>query len=92
MPYSGQSKLKQVLPETGGKNPGIIFADCEELDAAVDNPRAGTGRAVTVAMGADGSGYGRMGRNDPLHRSVAAKKGLTGRGAGPFAARIFRSG
>ena len=36
MQYSGQSNLKQVWPETGGKSPNIIFADCEDLDAAAD--------------------------------------------------------
>ncbi|WP_299131750.1 aldehyde dehydrogenase [uncultured Amaricoccus sp.] len=36
MQYSGQSNLKQVWPETGGKSPNIVFADCEDLDAAAD--------------------------------------------------------
>jgi 4-(gamma-glutamylamino)butanal dehydrogenase len=36
MQYSGQSNLKQVWPETGGKSPNLIFADCENLDAAAD--------------------------------------------------------
>ena len=36
MEYSGQSNLKQVWPETGGKSPNIVFADCEDLDAAAD--------------------------------------------------------
>ena len=36
MQYSGQSNLKQVWPETGGKSPNIIFADCEDLDTAAD--------------------------------------------------------
>lgn len=36
MEYSGQSNLKQVWPETGGKSPNIIFEDCEDLDAAAD--------------------------------------------------------
>ncbi|NVK48094.1 MAG: aldehyde dehydrogenase [Rhodobacteraceae bacterium] len=36
MEYSGQSNLKQVWPETGGKSPNIIFADCEDLEAAAD--------------------------------------------------------
>jgi len=36
MQYSGQSNLKQVWPETGGKSPNLIFADCEDLDAAAD--------------------------------------------------------
>ncbi|WP_420567598.1 aldehyde dehydrogenase [Thalassovita sp.] len=36
MEYSGQSNLKQVWPETGGKSPNLIFADCEDLDAAAD--------------------------------------------------------
>ncbi|MDQ0507128.1 aldehyde dehydrogenase [Xanthobacter agilis] len=36
MQYSGQSNLKQVWPETGGKSPNLIFADCADLDAAAD--------------------------------------------------------
>lgn len=36
MQYSGQSNLKQVWPETGGKSPNIVFADCDDLDAAAD--------------------------------------------------------
>lgn len=36
MQYSGQSNLKQVWPETGGKSPNIIFADCDDLDMAAD--------------------------------------------------------
>lgn len=36
MTYSGQSNLKQVWPETGGKSPNLIFADCENLEAAAD--------------------------------------------------------
>jgi gamma-glutamyl-gamma-aminobutyraldehyde dehydrogenase len=36
MQYSGQSNLKQVWPETGGKSPNLIFADCDDLDTAAD--------------------------------------------------------
>lgn len=36
MEYSGASNLKQVWPETGGKSPNLVFADCENLDAAAD--------------------------------------------------------
>ncbi len=36
MTYSGQSNLKQVWPETGGKSPNLIFADCNDLDQAAD--------------------------------------------------------
>lgn len=36
MEYSGQSNLKQVWPETGGKSPNLIFADCGDLDTAAD--------------------------------------------------------
>ena len=34
MQYAGQSNMKQVWPETGGKSPNLIFADCEDLDSA----------------------------------------------------------
>ena len=36
MTYAGQSNLKQVWPETGGKSPNLIFADCNDLDHAAD--------------------------------------------------------
>lgn len=36
MHYSSQSNLKQVWPETGGKSPNLIFADCQNLNAAAD--------------------------------------------------------
>ncbi len=34
--YSGQSNMKQVWLETGGKSPNLVFADCSNLDAAAD--------------------------------------------------------
>jgi len=40
MGYSAQSNLKQVWPETGGKSPNLIFADCD-LDAAVEHAAMG---------------------------------------------------
>jgi gamma-glutamyl-gamma-aminobutyraldehyde dehydrogenase len=36
MQYSGQSNLKPVWPETGGKSPNLVFADCDNLDRAAD--------------------------------------------------------
>jgi len=36
MQYSGQSNMKQVWLETGGKSPNLVFADCSNLDAAAD--------------------------------------------------------
>jgi len=36
MQYAGQSNMKQVWPETGGKSPNLIFADCDDLDAAAE--------------------------------------------------------
>ncbi|MFX0543491.1 aldehyde dehydrogenase [Roseovarius sp. S4756] len=41
MQYSGQSNLKQVWPETGGKSPNLVFADCEDLDGAADQAAFG---------------------------------------------------
>ncbi|HCP18861.1 MAG TPA: aldehyde dehydrogenase PuuC [Alphaproteobacteria bacterium] len=32
--YAGQSNMKQVWLETGGKSPNLIFADTDDLDAA----------------------------------------------------------
>ncbi|WP_040480399.1 aldehyde dehydrogenase [Vreelandella boliviensis] len=33
MQYAGQSNLKRVFMECGGKSPNIVFADCQHLDA-----------------------------------------------------------
>lgn len=33
---SGQSNIKAVWPETGGKSPNLVFADCRDLDRAAD--------------------------------------------------------
>jgi 4-guanidinobutyraldehyde dehydrogenase / NAD-dependent aldehyde dehydrogenase len=35
MEYAGQSNLKRVWTELGGKSPNIVCADCPDLDAAV---------------------------------------------------------
>ena len=34
--YSGQSNMKRVQLECGGKSPNIIFSDCDDLDAAAE--------------------------------------------------------
>ena len=34
--YAGQSNMKQVWLETGGKSPNLIFQDCKDLDAALN--------------------------------------------------------
>jgi len=34
--YSGQSNMKAVWLETGGKTPNIVFDDCKDLDAAAE--------------------------------------------------------
>ncbi|WP_459695469.1 aldehyde dehydrogenase [Acidisoma sp. C75] len=34
--YAGQSNMKQVWLETGGKSPNLVFADCADLDAAAE--------------------------------------------------------
>lgn len=34
--YAGQSNMKQVWLETGGKSPNLVFADAADLDAAAD--------------------------------------------------------
>ncbi|SEF95780.1 aldehyde dehydrogenase [Marinobacterium lutimaris] len=40
MGYSAESNMKPVWPETGGKSPNLIFADCN-LDAAVEHAAMG---------------------------------------------------
>ena len=39
--YSGQSNLKQVWLECGGKSPNLVFADCADLDEAADKAALG---------------------------------------------------
>jgi gamma-glutamyl-gamma-aminobutyraldehyde dehydrogenase len=34
--YAGESNMKQVWLECGGKSPNVVFADCEDLDVAAD--------------------------------------------------------
>jgi len=34
--YAGQSNMKQVWLETGGKSPNLVFADCADLDLAAE--------------------------------------------------------
>jgi gamma-glutamyl-gamma-aminobutyraldehyde dehydrogenase len=36
MQYAGRSNMKPVWPETGGKSPNLIFADCHDLDRAAE--------------------------------------------------------
>jgi acyl-CoA reductase-like NAD-dependent aldehyde dehydrogenase len=36
MSYAGESNLKRVALELGGKSPQIVFADAEDLDAAAE--------------------------------------------------------
>ncbi len=36
MQYAGRSNMKPVWPETGGKSPNLIFADCGQLDHAAE--------------------------------------------------------
>ncbi|BBI53910.1 hypothetical protein HORIV_63310 [Vreelandella olivaria] len=40
MQYAGQSNLKRVYLECGGKSPNIIFADCKNLDVAAQHAAA----------------------------------------------------
>ncbi|TYC64400.1 aldehyde dehydrogenase [Rhodobacterales bacterium] len=34
--YSGQSNMKQIWLECGGKSPNLVFADCDDLDKAAE--------------------------------------------------------
>lgn len=40
MQYAGQSNLKRVYLECGGKSPNIIFADCQNIDLAAKHAAA----------------------------------------------------
>ncbi|QFT83661.1 Aldehyde dehydrogenase PuuC [Halomonas sp. THAF12] len=37
MQYAGQSNLKKVFLECGGKSPNIVFADCKDLDRVAEH-------------------------------------------------------
>jgi gamma-glutamyl-gamma-aminobutyraldehyde dehydrogenase len=39
--YAGASNMKQVWLECGGKSPMLVFADCEDLDAAAERAAFG---------------------------------------------------
>ncbi|GAA0355451.1 aldehyde dehydrogenase [Bowmanella denitrificans] len=39
--YAGQSNMKRVWLEAGGKNPNIVFADCPDLDKAARSAASG---------------------------------------------------
>jgi len=39
--YSGQSNMKQVWLECGGKSPNLVFADCADLDRAAETATFG---------------------------------------------------
>ena len=71
--FSGQSNMKRVWLECGGKSPNIVFADCPDVDAAVQAAGYGiffnqgemcsaASRLIVDARGAiappqDGTGY-----------------------------------
>ncbi|MCE8037145.1 aldehyde dehydrogenase [Halomonas sp. MCCC 1A11062] len=40
MQYAGQSNLKRVYLECGGKSPNIVFADCKDLDQVASHAAA----------------------------------------------------
>ncbi len=40
MQYAGQSNLKRVYLECGGKSPNIVFADCKDLDKVASHAAA----------------------------------------------------
>ncbi|GHC19938.1 aldehyde dehydrogenase [Aidingimonas halophila] len=40
MQFAGQSNLKRVYLECGGKSPNLVFADCKDLDAVATNAAA----------------------------------------------------
>jgi acyl-CoA reductase-like NAD-dependent aldehyde dehydrogenase len=40
MQYAGQSNLKRVYLECGGKSPNIVFADCKDLDRVASHAAA----------------------------------------------------
>ncbi len=40
MQYAGQSNLKRVYLECGGKSPNLIFADCKNLDRVAEHAAA----------------------------------------------------
>lgn len=40
MQYAGQSNLKRIYLECGGKSPNLVFADCKDIDAVAESAAA----------------------------------------------------
>lgn len=75
--YAGQSNMKRVWLECGGKSPNIIFADCPDLDAAAEAAAI----AIFFNQGEVCSAGSRLLvenniREDFINRVIAAGKGL----------------
>lgn len=63
MVYSGQSNLKRVTVETGGKSPQIITPEASDLDRAVDY----TVTRIYVSKGEMCSAGSRLVVQDSIH-------------------------
>jgi gamma-glutamyl-gamma-aminobutyraldehyde dehydrogenase len=77
MQYSGQSNLKPVWPETGGKSPNLIFADCEDLDRAADMAALGIFFNQGEVCSANSRLYVERSIKDALVEKMAARAAAT---------------
>ncbi|MCB5410718.1 aldehyde dehydrogenase [Pseudogemmobacter faecipullorum] len=69
MTYSGQSNLKRVGLECGGKSPNIVLADCPNLDAAVE----GSAWAIFYNAGETCSAGSRILVEEPIRDEFVEK-------------------
>ncbi|QCT19894.1 aldehyde dehydrogenase [Jejubacter calystegiae] len=69
MEYAGQSNLKQVWLECGGKSPNLIFADCHDLGLAAEN----AARAIFYNQGEVCSANSRLLVERPVYEAVVER-------------------
>ncbi len=77
--YAGQSNMKRVWLECGGKSPNIILADCPDLDRAA----AAAASAIFFNQGEMCSAGSRLIIEEPVRDAVLEKVVATGRSMPP---------
>jgi len=73
--YSGQSNMKRVWLECGGKSPNIILADCPDLERAAETAAS----AIFFNQGEMCSAGSRLVVEAPVHEAVVEKILAAGR-------------
>jgi 4-guanidinobutyraldehyde dehydrogenase / NAD-dependent aldehyde dehydrogenase len=73
--YAGQSNLKRVWLECGGKSPNVVLADCADLDRAA----AASADAIFYNQGEMCSAGSRLILEEPIREAVVEKVAAAGR-------------